>query len=191
MRSRKWTPESEKYVISAMKPKCKVDAWGGISINRKIDLNFFIENMNSELYINILKEKLSEMKRVGHKIFILVRDNAPSHVIEATQQFIKEKKINESKDWPAFSPDLNLIENIWGIIKIELKKMDLEKKKELIEAVKETYNQISEDTIFNLVGSFQRRMINVLKTIEIESFMNNQFYFIKIYSVFPIFVNKI
>ena len=30
---------------------------------------------------------------------------------------------------------------------------------ELIEAVLETYNQISEVTIFNLVESFQRRMI--------------------------------
>ena len=128
MRSWKWTPESEKYVISAIKPKCKVNAWGGIGINGKIDLYFFTENMNSELYINILKEKFSDMKRVGHKIFILVRDNAPAHVSEATQQFIKEKKINELKDWPAFSQDLNLIENVWGIIKMELEKKDLERK---------------------------------------------------------------
>ena len=32
-------------------------------------------------------------------------------------------------------------------------------KNELIEAVKEAYNQISEDTIFSLVESFQRRKI--------------------------------
>ena len=85
--------------------------------------------MNSEFYINNLKEKLPEIKRFGHKIFILVRDNAPAHVSEATQQFIKEKKINELKDWPDFSPDLNPIENVWGIIKMELGKKDLEREK--------------------------------------------------------------
>ena len=62
--------------------------------------------MNSEHYINILKEKLFEMKRIAHKIFILVRDNAPVHVSEAKKRFIKEKKINELKYWPAFSLDL-------------------------------------------------------------------------------------
>ena len=89
MRSRKWTPESEKYVISAMKPKCKVNTWGGISINGKIILSFFTENMNGELYINILKAKLPEMSST--QIFILVRDNAPAHVSETTQQFLKKE----------------------------------------------------------------------------------------------------
>ena len=44
--------------------------------------------MNSELCINIFKKKLTETKRDVHKNFILVRDNVPAHISEATQQFI-------------------------------------------------------------------------------------------------------
>ena len=72
-----------------------------------------LKNMNSELCINILKVKLTETKRVVHKNFILVRNNVPVHISEVTQQFIKEKKINDLKDCPAFSPDLNSIEMYW------------------------------------------------------------------------------
>ena len=43
MISRKWTPENEKYVRFAMKPKCKVKSWGGININGKISSHFFPE----------------------------------------------------------------------------------------------------------------------------------------------------
>ena len=67
MRSRKWTPESEKYVISAMKPKCKDSALGGINIIGKISL-FFTENIYCKLCINIFKKKIPEMKRVVNKI---------------------------------------------------------------------------------------------------------------------------
>ena len=69
-----------------------------------------LKNMNIELCINILKVKLTESKRVVHKNLILVRNNVPAHISEATQQFIKEMKINDMKDCPDFSPDLNHIE---------------------------------------------------------------------------------
>ena len=46
---------------------------------------------------------------------------------------------------------------------MEFEKKDLDRENELIEYVRKAYNQISEDTIFNLVESFQRRMKNVLK----------------------------
>ena len=49
--------------------------------------------MNSELYINTLKEKLPKMKRVALKNFILVRDNVSAHISEAKQQFIKERRL--------------------------------------------------------------------------------------------------
>ena len=68
------------------------------------------------------------------------------------------------KDWPAFSLDLNPIENVWKIIKKNRTwKEGFGEKNELIEAASETYNQISENTIFHLVESFQRRMIKCIK----------------------------
>ena len=47
-----------------------------------------------------------------------------------------------------FNTNLNSIENLWGIIKMEYTKVD--DKKDFIETVKEACNQISEDTVFNL-----------------------------------------
>ena len=53
---------NKKYVISAMKPKCKANAWGDIRINGKISIYFFTENMNSELYINQVNLKILNNK---------------------------------------------------------------------------------------------------------------------------------
>ena len=111
-RWRKWCSDEEKYKISAMKPKWKVNVWGGIWLNGKVSLRFFNENMNTDLYINILKEKNNEMNKIYGKGYILMRDNAPSHISEKTIEFIKRAKINEWKEWPAYSPDLNPIENV-------------------------------------------------------------------------------
>ena len=66
------------------------------------------------------------------------------------------------KDLPAFSLDWILSKIYCEIIKIKLEKKDLEKN-ELIEAVWEACNQISENAIFNLVESKEREMIKCIE----------------------------
>ena len=47
-------------------------------------------------------------------------DNAPIHRSNTVENWKKNKRVKSLISWPAYSPDLSPIENIWGIIKNRL-----------------------------------------------------------------------
>lgn len=51
----------------------------------------------------------------------LMQDGALSHTCVATQKFLAENEVNVLPFWPAYSPDLNIIENLWSYMKRDLK----------------------------------------------------------------------
>ena len=52
------------------------------------------------------------------------QDNARSHICKKAQDFFKitiaEHGFTVIDDWPPYSPDMNLIENLWTYLKLEL-----------------------------------------------------------------------
>ena len=67
---------------------------------------------------------------MGVKEFIFQQDNAPVHTSKLLKTFFKENDF-ELLPWPANSPDLNPIENIWGYISLELSKRNLKSVKDM------------------------------------------------------------
>ena len=55
--------------------------------------------------------------------FGVQQDNAPVHKSEVVRNFLAQEQW-EVLDWPAYSPDLNPIENIWAIFKKKLARSD-------------------------------------------------------------------
>jgi len=67
--------------------------------------------------------------------------------------------------WPAKSPDLNPIENLWGILayKVYEHGRQFETVHELKEFVLKAWKEIKPETLRNLVSSMKDRCISVLK----------------------------
>ncbi len=52
--------------------------------------------------------------------FIFKHDLAPAHTAKSTKSWLNDHGVGVL-DWPANSPDLNPIDNLWGIVKREIR----------------------------------------------------------------------
>ena len=59
------------------------------------------------------------------------QDNAPAHRSAETIAVLNELGVNLLKDWPPYSPDLNIIEVVWAIMESHVEMRNLKTIQEL------------------------------------------------------------
>lgn len=132
--------------------------WGAIRSDGRKCLIKCPNTLNSSGYLKILEE-YDEKMHFGDLIFM--QDNAPVHKAKKVDDFFKERRWNILK-WPAYSPDLNPIENLWAILKKRLQKQTITWEN-LEEKVMEIWNSIAQETVQKLYENYETRLKNVIK----------------------------
>ena len=134
--------------------------WGTFSFDGIGTIKEVSGYMNSNIYISILKDHLKEdMKYLNCKVF--QDDSAPCHRSKKVKTWEIENGI-EVLDWPGNSPDINPIENLWGILKRKLKDKIITNKKDLITIVYQEWKKLSKEYMENLIYSMPKRITDII-----------------------------
>ena len=91
IRNRRWIAPNQCYDISAVKSNIKINVWAAICFRGKINLHFYKEKTNSDVYINILKRYIPKFKELAQDLFIIIRDNSSYHCSRQTKEWIKKQ----------------------------------------------------------------------------------------------------
>jgi hypothetical protein len=116
--------------------------------------------MTGQRYINDVLLPHVRMFRgaVGDK-FVFMDDNATCHRTVAVQECLESEDI-QRLEWPARSPDLNPIENVWDALGRSLagRKCPPINKDTLIHALTEEWDKLPQQLLDSVVQSMTRRV---------------------------------
>ncbi len=98
----------------------------------------------------------------GDADFIFQQDLAPAHTGKGTKSWFNDHGVTVL-DWPANSPDLNPIENLWGIVKRKMRDTRPNNADDLKAAIKATWASIPPQQCHKLITSMPRRIEAVIK----------------------------
>ena len=132
--------------------------YGAISKLGKVCIVIKQGSYNSSFHCELLEQQVLPIAiELFPNGFVLQQDNAPVHTSSITQTFIDQNQI-ATVSWPPYSPDLNIIENIWWIMKAEVEKSSPSNIQQLETAILAAWDNLQTNTIVNLYNSIINRL---------------------------------
>lgn len=141
--------------------------WGIISSRRVYDIHIFdAGSINAARYCDECLSLLNTtrcdyiIENDGDEP-IFMQDNAKIHKARITMDLLRQLRL-EILDWPANSPDLNPIENIWSILKRRIGAYFPKTREEVEKAVREEWPKLTSDDVGPCTSNMRERLQAVI-----------------------------
>lgn len=165
-----WRKESEvnspHLVCQAPRGRVSIMVWGCICFEGMGTLTPVEGNINAAKYIDIIDNNLWPViaRHFPNDDYTFMDDNAPVHRAHQVRDYMEINNIH-CTEWPAQSPDLNPIENIWLKLKrdIEPQAINIHNRNELIIAVRRAWENIQPAYVQELYRSVPSRLKEVIR----------------------------
>lgn len=156
--------KDEKVFSSRVQGGGSVMIWGCIGYNFG-RLALVTTRMNAERYTEILESELLPFApEIGGPTWQFQQDNASIHDAAFTRQWFVQQGVTVIP-WPSCSPDLNPIENVWGLLarKVYVGHGPYRTVEELQAAIWNCWNQMDPLYFQKLIDGQRRRLIRVIE----------------------------
>jgi len=141
--------------------------WLAFSHDRKSQAVVVEGNLNAKTYKTLLQTYMLPMRRQIDRVYdegaVFQHDNAPAHRSEGITDWLEQKQV-PFLTWPPKWPDLNPMENVFGLLarRVYADNRQYDSVAELTDSIRQCWAAVTQNELRTFIGSMPDRMEEVI-----------------------------